>query len=141
MVYKIIDNFEVLSQHFEDLKIYNIFLYNNCLYVSDTNNSEDFYIKINNMFKDSKIYQINENNLIYETQNIIEWVKKELVKSDLVQYEKDNQKKLKNAMKILDNVEQELFGRGEYQWQKKNEKEVGLLRRMITKISMKNKNK
>ena len=141
MVYKIIDNFEVLSQHFKDLKIYNIFLYNNCLYVSDTNNSEDFYIKINNMFKDSKIYQINENNLIYETQNIIEWVKKELVKSDLVQYEKDNQKKLKNAMKILDNVEQELFGRGEYQWQKKNEKEVGLLRRMITKISMKNKNK
>jgi phosphoglycerol transferase MdoB-like AlkP superfamily enzyme len=141
MVCKIIDNFEILSQKLNDLKIYNIFLYNNCLYVSDVNNSEDFFEKINGMFADSEKYKINENNLIYETQNIIEWVKKELVKADLIQYEKDNQEKLINAMKILDSVEEELFGGRECQWQKKNEKEVGLLKKLITKMSMKIKNK
>lgn len=141
MVCKIIDNFEILSQKLNDLKIYNIFLYNNCLYVSDVNNSEDFFEKISEMFADSEKHKINENNLIYETQNIIEWVKRELVKADLIQYEKDNQEKLINAMKILDSVEEELFGGRECQWQKKNEKEVGLLKKLITKMSMKIKNK
>lgn len=142
MIYKIINDFEILSRNMSEIfKISNIFLYNDCLYISDIYNQDNTQDIIKDLFNGSQIYTINENNLIYEAQTVIEWAKQEFIKADLIQYEKDNQEKLQNAMKILDSVEKELFEGRECQWQTKNEKEVDPLKKLIKSIRMKGKNK
>lgn len=143
MICKIIDSFDKLSLNLNEIQMYNILLYGECLYVSDINSTDNFYDVINNLFQDSQIIKINENNLIYEPINIIEWARQQFTKTDLINYEKDNQEKLRNAMYVLDCVEKELFERRENQWQMSSQqkKEEGLLKKIKNSISMNKKNK
>ena len=121
MIYKVIDSSEVLTNGASELNKYNIYFVKGCLFVSDKNNTQDFYQNIKSVFNQSEIYEINENNLAYEPSHIIEWSKKELVSADLIQYEKENQQKLRQIMQQLDKVEKELFEGSDSQCQRKNE--------------------
>ena len=121
MIYKVIDNSESLICGASELNKYNIYFVKGCLFISDKNNTQDFYQNIKTIFKYAEIYEINENNLGYEPSHIIEWSKKELVAADLIQYEKENQNKLRQIMQQLDMVEKELFEGSDSQCQKKNE--------------------
>lgn len=121
MIYKVIDNSEVLTKGASKLNKYNIYFVKGCLFVSDKNNTQDFYQNIKAIFNNANIYEINENNLGYEPPHIIEWSKKELVAADLLQYEKENQQKLRQIMQQLDMVEKELFEGSDSQCQKKSE--------------------
>lgn len=119
MIYKIIDSPEVLIKGISELKEYNIYFIKGCLFVSDTNNTHNFYQDVKSIFNQSEMYEINENNLAYEPPHIIEWAKRELVSADLNRYEKENQKKLCQIMQQLDKVEEKLFEGSESQCQRK----------------------
>lgn len=121
MIYKVIDNSEALINGVSELNEYNIYFVKGCLFISDKNNTQDFYQNIKSIFNNAEIYEINENNLAYEPTHIIEWSKKELVSADLIQYEKENQQKLRQIMQQLDKVEKELFEGSDSQCQRKNE--------------------
>jgi hypothetical protein len=121
MIYKVIDSSEVLTNGASELNKYNIYFVKGCLFVSDENNTQDFYQNIKSIFNQSEIYEINENNLAYEPSHVIEWSKKELISADVIRYEKENQQKLRQIMQQLDNVEKELFEGSDSQCQRKNE--------------------
>jgi hypothetical protein len=121
MIYKVIDSSEVLTNGAFKLNKYNIYFVKGCLFVSDENNTQDFYQNIKSVFNQSEIYEINENNLAYEPSHVIEWSKKELISADVIRYEKENQQKLRQIMQQLDNVEKELFEGSDSQCQRKNE--------------------
>lgn len=121
MIYKVIDSSEVLTNGVSELNKYNIYFVKGCLFVSDENNTQDFYQNIKSVFNQSEIYEINENNLAYEPSHVIEWSKKELISADVIRYEKENQQKLRQIMQQLDNVEKELFEGSDSQCQRKNE--------------------
>jgi hypothetical protein len=100
------------------------------------------------LFIAAEIYEINENNLAYEPIHIIEWAKKELVSADLIRYEKENQNKLCQIMKQLDNVEKELFEGSDSQCQRKSEnaedrpktKSKSKLMKVLSRLKCKNTN-
>ena len=138
MVYKIVDSSEIIIKGISELNEYSIYFMKDCLFISDKNNTKDFYKKLKLAFPNSELIQITEFNLIYEPYHIIEWVKKEMVRSDLIQYEKDNQEKLKQIMKQLDYVEKELFEGSEDQCQMKlRKKEEDLQKTKNKSILMK----
>ena len=89
MIYKIIDSSEVLTNGISQLNRYNIIFVKGCLFVSDKNNTQNFYQDIKTIFDKAEIYEINENNLAYEPSHVIEWSKKELVSADVIRYEKE----------------------------------------------------
>ena len=121
MIYKIIDSSEVLTNGISQLNRYNIIFVKGCLFVSDKNNTQNFYQDIKTIFDKAEIYEINENNLAYEPSHVIEWSKKELVSADVIRYEKENQQKLHQIMQQLDKIEKELFEGSDNQCQRKNE--------------------
>ena len=142
MIYKITDSAEVLSMGASRMNQYNIFLIKGCLFISDQNNTCDFYQNIKSVFSTSNIIEITEYNLIYEPHYVIEWVKKEMIASDLIKYEQDNQKKLQQIMHQLDCVEKELFEGSENQCQRKSKRKEGDLQKIKNKsILMKVLNK
>jgi spermidine synthase len=121
MIYKVIDSSEVLTNGASELNKYNIYFVKGCLFISDENNTQDFYQNVKSVFNQSEIYEINENNLAYEPSHVIEWSKKELISADVIRYEKENQQKLRQIMQQLDNVEKELFEGSDSQCQRKSE--------------------
>jgi hypothetical protein len=121
MIYKIIDSSEVLTNGVSQLNRYNMIFVKGCLFISDKNNTQNFYQDIKTIFDKAEIYEINENNLAYEPSHVIEWSKKELVSADLIRYEKENQQKLHQIMQQLDKIEKELFEGSDNQCQRKNE--------------------
>jgi hypothetical protein len=149
MIYKVIDNSEALTNGVSELNKYNIYFVKGCLFISDKNNTQDFYQNIKSIFNNAEIYEINENNLAYEPTHIIEWSKKELVSADLIQYEKENQQKLRQIMQQLDKVEKELFEGSDSQCQRKNEsaedrpktKSKSILMKVLNKLKCKNNKK
>lgn len=149
MIYKVIDNSEILSEGVSKLDEYNICFVKGCLFISDKNNTQNFYPYIKSIFDKSEIYEINENNLAYEPSHIIEWSKKELISADLIRYEKENQEKLRQIMKQLDRVEKELFEGSENQCQRKNEsaedrpktKSRSILAKVFNKLECKKRQK
>jgi hypothetical protein len=149
MIYKVIDSSEILTDGISKLNKYNICFVKGCLFVSDKNNTQNFYKDIKTIFNQSEIYEINENNLAYEPYHIIEWSKKELVSADLIKYEKENQRKLCKIMQQLDKVEEELFEGSDSQCQRKNEsaedrsktKSKSTLMKVLNKLKCKNNKK
>jgi hypothetical protein len=119
MIYKIVNSPDFLVQGVKKLQDYDIFFLKGCLFVSDKNNIQDFYQIIKQTFEGSDITEITEYNLIYEPAHVIDWVKKEMVASDLIKYERDNQEKLQQIMNQLDYIEKELFEGSDSQCQRK----------------------
>ena len=63
MIYKVIDSSEALTKGATELNKYNIYFVKGCLFISDKNNTQNFYEDIKSVFAESEIYEINENNL------------------------------------------------------------------------------
>lgn len=146
MIYKIIDSPEVLIGGISGLNSYNVYFVKGCLFVSDKNNTCNFYQNIKERFDGAEIIEITEHNLGFEPNHIIDWAKKEFIASDVIRYEKENQDQLNKIMEQLDIVEQELFERGESQCQRKNvnagdrqkTKNKSILMKLLSRLKCKN---
>lgn len=111
MIYKIVTEFNILIDIVEKIqKKYNVLIKSGQLFIC---NKEYKNIPLNKIKKEIGIdnvfiLQINENNLQYESPEVISWCKDYFVDRDVKKYEQERQEDLKNYMKILDNFEQEL---------------------------------
>lgn len=111
MIFKIqLELLDNLFEIIEKLSIkYEIIFFNNNLYLSywdDINSKEMKEIKkILNLGKTYYISEINENNLKFETRQVIDWCRDKFIKSDLKKFERNENEKILNVMKILDKVE------------------------------------
>ena len=81
MIYKIIDNPDVLAGGCAHLSSCNIYFVKGCLFVSDKNNKCNMQT-LRDIFKTSNILEITEHNLMLEPSHVIEWAKKEFVQED-----------------------------------------------------------
>lgn len=113
MVYKIQgnfneDNFEgifkKLSPHFKLMYKYNT-LFAALIDYNFVNKSESYLRNALRPSKDFYISEINEKNIMREEQSIIQWCRDNLVNLDRQKYEKEEQARLKEVMKAMDNME------------------------------------
>ena len=113
MVYKIQgnfneDNFESifkkLGPHFKLMYKYNT-LFAALIDYNFVNKSESYLRNALRPSKDFYISEINEKNIMREEQSIIQWCRDNLVSLDRQKYEKEEQARLKEVMKAMDNME------------------------------------
>lgn len=112
MILKIVADFSNLPKIMEELTPYNLMFYNNTLYVSDV--KSNFSKKVKSIIKkhvgpDCYIADITPENYQNELPKVQEWCNKQMVWANLIAYEKENQKKLRDAMNALDHFEQIIF--------------------------------
>ena len=147
MIYKIIDNSASIIEGMPELNKYNVYFIKGCLFVSDVNNTDNFYQNIKMVFPKSEIIKITEHNLLYEPMHVIDWAKHEFVRADIIQYEKDKQEKLNQIMLQLDYVDKDLFEGSEDQCLmklKRNEEDLqktkkkSILTKALNKLRCKN---
>lgn len=150
MVYKIQgnfneDNFEgifkKLGPHFKLMYKYNT-LFAALIDYNFVNKSESYLRNALRPSKDFYISEINEKNIMREEQSIIQWCRDNLVNLDRQRYEKEEQARLKEVMKAMDNMEvilqEQMINKSiEKQKAKKQDAE----NKNIKNNSIKNKNK
>lgn len=125
MVYKVIGNFDDINFELilEKISKYFKFLYQDgslFLALLKFENKEQAKIELKKILKPAKnfiIKEINEKNIMNEDKFIIDWCRDNLVSIERQKYEIEQQKKLQDTMKALDNFEKILAE----QAQKKNE--------------------
>lgn len=113
MIFKIQGDFneDNFSKILGKLCKYFKFIYtNNTLYValSDIKNKQDASALMSKTFRPVKSYyikEINEKNIMSEEQSIMEWCRDNFVALDRQRYEIEQQDKLQNAWKALNNME------------------------------------
>ena len=102
------DNFFKL---FIKLCKYFKFIYTNgTLYIAlgDVKNKQEASVLMSKTFRPVRSYyikEINEKNIMNEEQSIMEWCRDNFVALDRQRYEIEQQDKLQNAWKALDNME------------------------------------
>ena len=150
MVYKIQgnfneDNFEgifkKLGPHFKLMYKYNT-LFAALIDYNFVNKSESYLRNALRPSKDFYISEINEKNIMREEQSIIQWCRDNLVNLDRQRYEKEEQARLKEVMKAMDNMEvilQEQMINKSIEKQKTEKQDVE--NKNIENNSIKNKNK
>lgn len=109
MIYKIQSNSDKMFDLFEKIsKTHNLIFTNNILYVAPNSlNSPD----IRRIFvpkKDFFITEINENNLIYETVSVKEWVKNQSISIEVMKIERDKQIEIQEDIKFLELFQEEI---------------------------------
>ena len=131
MVYKIQgnfneDNFEgifkKLGPHFKFMYKYNT-LFAALIDYNFVNKSESYLRNALRPSKDFYISEINEKNIMREEQSIIQWCRDNLVNLDRQKYEKEEQARLKEVMKAMDNMETILQEQKEQMISKRIEKQ------------------
>lgn len=116
MIYKIMGNFtnKTFNEKLNNVKKYFKFIYKNGnLFLSifsykKTGLHTDYekIIKENFDIKEGFVFfEINENNLMREDKDIIEWSRDNFVRLEKERYEIEQQDKLKKTMRALDNLE------------------------------------
>lgn len=116
MIYKIMGNFtnKTFNEKLNNVKKYFKFIYKNGnLFLSifsykktGLNTDYEKIIKENFDIKEGFVFfEINENNLMREDKDIIEWSRDNFVRLEKERYEIEQQDKLKKTMKALDNLE------------------------------------
>lgn len=119
MVYKVVGNFnsdnfegflEKLGQNFKFI-YYNGSLYLALLRYSDRMEAVKIIKKIVRPARDFLVREINELNLPNEDVQVIEWCRDNFVALERQAYEEQQQEKMKEAMKALDNMERILAQR------------------------------
>lgn len=116
MIYKIMGNFtnKTFNEKLNNVKKYFKFIYKNGnLFLSifsykktGLNTDYEKIIKENFGIKEGFVFfEINENNLMREDKDIIEWSRDNFVRLEKERYEIEQQDKLKKTMKALDNLE------------------------------------
>lgn len=126
MIYKVISDFKNLPEVLEKLDKYNIAFINDSLYISDVKqtNTKRMEKFVKSLFDTSNLYlvRIDRKNFEYEAPNAKIWCEKQLVWSELIEFEEKQQKILQNTMAHLNKVEEILFNGGE---EDAREKETG----------------
>ena len=113
MIFKIQGDFneENFSKILNKLSIYFKFIYtNNTLYIAlnDIKKKQEAFDIMNKVFRPIRNYyikEVNEKNIMNEEQSIVEWCRDNFVCLDRQRYEIEQQDKLQNAWKALDNME------------------------------------
>ena len=113
MIFKIQGDFneDNFSKILNKLCKYFKFIYTNqTLYIalSDIKNKQEAYNLMSKTFRPVRSYyikEINEKNIMNEEQSIMEWCRDNFVALDRQRYEIEQQDKLQNAWKALDNME------------------------------------
>lgn len=113
MIFKIQGDFneDNFSKILGRLCKYFKFIYiNNTLYIalSDIKNKQDASVLMSKTFRPVRSYyikEINEKNIMNEEQFIMEWCRDNFVALDRQRYEIEQQDKLQNAWKALNNME------------------------------------
>ena len=113
MIFKIQGDFneENFSKILNKLSIYFKFIYtNNTLYIAlnDIKKKQEASDIMNKVFRPIRSYyikEVNEKNIMNEEQSVMEWCRDNLVALDRQRYEIEQQDKLQNAWKALDNME------------------------------------
>ena len=113
MIFKIQGDFneDNFSKILNKLCKYFKFIYTNgTLYIAlgDVKNKQEASILMSKTFRPVRSYyikEINEKNIMNEEQSIMEWCRDNFVALDRQRYEIEQQDKLQNAWKALDNME------------------------------------
>ena len=113
MIFKIQGDFneDNFSKILNKLCKYFKFIYiNGTLYIalSDIKNKQEASVLMSKTFRPVRSYyikEINEKNIMNEEQSIMEWCRDNFVALDRQRYEIEQQDKLQNAWKALDNME------------------------------------
>lgn len=110
MIYKIVSDFTKLDITLRKLtNNFNVIFYGTSLFAAKKVYDDD--VDIRELLKPKKDYfvsEINEDNLKYESQNVIEWCKDNFIKLDLQRLEKEKQEELKALMSILEEVDEKM---------------------------------
>ena len=113
MIFKIQGDFneDNFSKILNKLCKYFKFIYTNgTLYIAlgDVKNKQEASVLMSKTFRPVRSYyikEINEKNIMNEEQSIMEWCRDNFVALDRQRYEIEQQDKLQNAWKALDNME------------------------------------
>ena len=113
MIFKIQGDFNEnnFSKILNKLCKYFKFIYTNgTLYIAlgDVKNKQEASVLMSKTFRPVRSYyikEINEKNIMNEEQSIMEWCRDNFVALDRQRYEIEQQDKLQNAWKALDNME------------------------------------
>ena len=113
MIFKIQGDFneDNFSKILNKLCKYFKFIYaNQTLYIAlgDIKNKQEASVLMSKTFRPVRSYyikEINEKNIMNEEQSIMEWCRDNFVALDRQRYEIEQQDKLQNAWKALDNME------------------------------------
>ena len=113
MIFKIQGDFneDNFSKILNKLCKYFKFIYTNqTLYIalSDIKNKQEASALMSKTFRPVRSYyikEINEKNIMNEEQSVMEWCRDNFVALDRQRYEIEQQDKLQNAWKALDNME------------------------------------
>ena len=113
MIFKIQGDFneDNFSKILNKLCKYFKFIYTNqTLYIAlgDIKNKQEASILMSKTFRPVRSYyikEINEKNIMNEEQSVMEWCRDNFVALDRQRYEIEQQDKLQNAWKALDNME------------------------------------
>ena len=113
MIFKIQGDFneDNFSKILNKLCKYFKFIYTNgTLYIAlgDVKNKQEASILMSKTFRPIRSYyikEINEKNIMNEEQSVMEWCRDNFVALDRQRYEIEQQDKLQNAWKALDNME------------------------------------
>ena len=113
MIFKIQGDFneDNFSKILNKLCKYFKFIYTNgTLYIAlgDVKNKQEASALMSKIFRPIRSYyikEINEKNIMNEEQSIMEWCRDNFVALDRQRYEIEQQDKLQNAWKALDNME------------------------------------
>ena len=96
----------------EKISPYFKFIYSNeTMYIAlkDYNLKQDAEIAVSKTFRPAKNYyvkEINEKNILNEDESVAMWCKDNFVELDKQRFEIEQQNKLQNAWKALDNMEE-----------------------------------
>ena len=102
------DNFsKILNKQCKQFKFIYI---NGTLYIAlgDVKNKQEASVLMSKTFRPVRSYyikEINEKNIMNEEQSVMEWCRDNFVALDRQRYEIEQQDKLQNAWKALDNME------------------------------------
>ena len=113
MIFKIQGDFneDNFSKILNKLCKYFKFIYTNqTLYIAlgDIKNKQEASVLMSKTFRPVRSYyikEINEKNIMNEEQSVMEWCRDNFVALDRQRYEIEQQDKLQNAWKALDNME------------------------------------
>lgn len=111
MIYKIVTDFSDLIDIVEKLKNnYNIIMTQGQLFICEKNYKTISLKKLKKEIGKENVFisQIDENNLKYESPEVITWCRDYFVDRDVKRYEEERQDEIKNFMNILDDFEKEL---------------------------------
>ena len=113
MIFKIQGDFneDNFSKILNKLCKYFKFIYTNgTLYIAlgDVKNKQEASVLMSKTFRPVRSYyikEINEKNIMNEEQSVMEWCRDNFVALDKQRYEIEQQDKLQNAWRALDNME------------------------------------